>query len=111
MLLSRTGMKLRLASSGRLADASSSTKLEGGCMSIQWGRILLAAFLMELVLVVIAAPLALSGAAGALNYVIPPASFIVTFAVTVWLGRKFSSRPVLQGVLIGVAGTLMYVAL
>lgn len=80
-------------------------------MSIQWGRILLAAFLMELVLVAIAIPLTLSGADGALNYVIPPASFVATFAITVWLGRRFTSRPVLHGVLIGVAGSLMYVAL
>jgi zinc transporter ZupT len=80
-------------------------------MSIQWGRILLAAFLMELVLVAIAIPLTLSGAGGALTYVIPPASFVATFAITVWLGRRFTSRPVLHGALIGVAGSLMYVAL
>jgi hypothetical protein len=80
-------------------------------MSIQWGRILLAAFLMELVLVAIAIPLTVSGAGAALNYVIPPASFIATFAITVWLGRRFTSRPVLHGVLIGIAGSLMYVAL
>jgi hypothetical protein len=80
-------------------------------MSIQWGRILLAAFLTELVLVAMAIPLTLSGAGEALNYVIPPASFVATFAITVWLGRRFTSRPVLHGVLIGVAGSLMYVAL
>ncbi len=80
-------------------------------MSIQWGRVLLAAFLMELVLIAIAIPLTQSGASGALNYVIPPASFVATFAITVWLGRRFTSRPILHGVLIGVAGSLMYVAL
>ena len=80
-------------------------------MSIQWGRVLLAAFLMELVLIAIAVPLTLSGAGGALSYVVPPASFIATFAVTIWLGRKFESRPVLHGALIGIAGSLMYVAL
>jgi hypothetical protein len=52
-----------------------------------------------------------SGLGGLLNYVIPPASFIATFAITVWLGRKVTSRPVLHGVLIGIAGSLMYVAL
>jgi hypothetical protein len=80
-------------------------------MSIQWGRVLLAAFLMELALVAIAIPLTLSGAGGALNYVIPPASFLATFAITVWLGRRLTSRPILHGVLIGIAGSLMYVAL
>jgi hypothetical protein len=80
-------------------------------MSIQWGRVLIAAFLMELVLVAIAIPLTLSGQDGALNYVVPPASFVATFAITVWLGRRFTSRPILHGALIGLAGSLMYVAL
>ena len=80
-------------------------------MSIQWGRILLAAFLMELVLFAIAIPLFLSGAQRILLYVIPPASLIATFAITVWIGRKVTSKLVLHGVLIGVLGTLMYVGL
>jgi hypothetical protein len=80
-------------------------------MSIQWGRIVLAAFLMELVLIAIAVPLTLSGEGPALNYVVPPASFVATFAITVWLGRRFTSRPILHGVLIGLAGALIYVAL
>ena len=76
-------------------------------MSIQWGRILLAAFLMELILFAIATPLYLSGAGGVLVYVVPPAALIATFAVTVWLGRRIKSNFVLHGVLIGVVGTLM----
>jgi putative membrane protein (TIGR04086 family) len=80
-------------------------------MSIQWGRVLLAAFLMELVLIAIAVPLTLSGEGRTLVYVVPPASFIATFAVTVWLGRKIASRPVLHGALIGIAGSIMYVVL
>jgi hypothetical protein len=80
-------------------------------MSLQWGRVLLAAFLMELVLFAIAAPLFLRGAGWVLVYVIPPAALISTFAVTVWLGAKINSKFVLHGVLIGVVGTLMYVAL
>jgi hypothetical protein len=80
-------------------------------MSIQWGRVLLAAFLMELVLFAIAAPLFLSGARRVLVYVVPPAALIATFAMTVWVGRKITSKFVLHGVLIGVVGTLMYVGL
>jgi hypothetical protein len=80
-------------------------------MSIQWGRILLAAFLMEVVLFAIAVPLFLSGAGNTLVYVVPPAALIVTFAITLWLGRRIQSRLVLHGVLIGIAGTLMYIAL
>jgi hypothetical protein len=80
-------------------------------MSIQWGRVLLGAFLMELVLIAIAVPLTLSGAGWLLVYIVPPLSFLVTFAITVWLGQTIASRPVLHGVLIGIAGSLMYVAL
>ena len=42
---------------------------------------------------------------------IPPAALIATFAITVWLGRKINSKFVLHGMLIGIVGTLMYVAL
>ena len=80
-------------------------------MSIQWGRVLLAAFLMELVLFAIAVPLNLSGARRVALYVVPPAGLNATFAITVWLGRAFASKFALHGVLIGVAGTLMYVGL
>jgi hypothetical protein len=80
-------------------------------MSIQWGRVLLAAFLMELVLFAIAIPLFLSGAGRVLVYVIPPAALVATFAITVWLGWRIKSKFVLHGVLIGVIGTLMYVGL
>jgi hypothetical protein len=80
-------------------------------MSIRWGRVVLAAFLMELVLFAIAVPLNLSGAGRVNLYVIPPAALIATFAITVWLGRPIKSKYVLHGVLIGVIGTLMYIAL
>ena len=80
-------------------------------MSIQWGRILLVAFLMELVLFAIAVPLNLNGARRVAPYVVPPAALIATFAFTVWIGGKIKSRFILHGVLIGVVGTLMYVGL
>jgi hypothetical protein len=80
-------------------------------MSIQWGRVLLAAFLMELVLFAIAVPLFLSGVGQVLVYVVPPAALIATFAITVWIGARIKSKFILHGVLIGVVGTLMYVGL
>jgi len=80
-------------------------------MSIQWGRVLLAAFLMEVILFAVAIPLYLGGEGRLLVYVVPPLALIATFAVTVWLGRGFKTRFVLQGMLIGVIGTLMYIAL
>lgn len=80
-------------------------------MSIQWGRVVLAAFLMEVVLFAIAIPLFLSGLGRTLVYVVPPAALIATFAVTVWLGSRIKANFVLHGVLIGLVGTLMYIAL
>jgi hypothetical protein len=79
--------------------------------SIHWGRVVLAAFLMELVLVAIAVLLNLSGRGRVNLYVIPPMTVIATFAITFWLGLKIKSKFVLHGALIGVVGTLMYVAL
>jgi hypothetical protein len=80
-------------------------------MSIQWGRVLLIAFVMELALFAIVIPLRLSGAGRVVLYVVPPAALIATFAITVWLGRGIKSKFVLHGVLIGIVGTLIYVAL
>jgi hypothetical protein len=80
-------------------------------MSIQWGRVLLAAFLMELILFAIAVPLDLRGEHQVALYVVPPVALIATFAVTVWLGRGIASKLVLHGALIGFVGTLMYVGL
>lgn len=80
-------------------------------MPIHWGRILLAALLVELVLLAIALPLNMRGARQIALYTIPPASLIATYAFTVWLCKGIASKLVLHGALIGVAGTLMYVAL
>jgi hypothetical protein len=80
-------------------------------MSIQWGRVLLAAFLMELVLFAVAVPLYLSGAGRINFYVVPPVALAATFAITVWIGRGIKSNFVLHGVLIGIVGTLMYIGL
>jgi hypothetical protein len=80
-------------------------------MEIQWWRILLAAFVMELILFAIAIPLYFGGEGRFLVYVVPPVALVATFAVTVWLGRKIKTNFVLHGVLIGIVGTLMYIAL
>jgi hypothetical protein len=66
---------------------------------------------MEVVLFAIAIPLFLGGEGRLLVYVVPPVALVATFAVTVWLGRKIRTKLVLHGVLIGVVGTLIYVAL
>ena len=78
-------------------------------MSIQWGRVLLAAFLMELVLFAVAVPLYLSDEGRVNFYVVPPVALISTFVITMWLGPGIKANFVLHGVLIGIVGTLMYV--
>lgn len=66
---------------------------------------------MEIILFAVAMPLYLGGEGRLLVYVVPPLALIATFGVTVWLGRGFKTRFVLHGMLIGVIGTLMYIAL
>src|ERR1700730_7725978 len=95
----------------KIASGSHGRAFRTKRMSIQWGRVLLAAFLMEVILFAIAIPLFLSGAGRLLVYVVPLVALAATFAVTVWLGRRIKTKPVLHGVLIGVVGTLMYVGL
>src|SRR5215471_21571600 len=78
---------------------------------MRWGRIVLAAFAMEVMLIAIALVLVASRHQSALFYVIPPASLISTFAVSIWLLRPVQSRLVMHGSLVGIVGSLMYVAL
>jgi hypothetical protein len=66
---------------------------------------------MEVVLFAVAIPLFLGGQGRFLVYVVPPVALVATFGVTVWLGRAIRTNFVWYGVLIGVVGTLMYVAL
>ena len=80
-------------------------------MSIQWGRVLLAAFLMEVVLFAVAIPLFMGGQGRLLVYVVPPLALVATFVVTLWLGRTIKTNFVVHGVLIGVVGTLIYIAI
>ncbi len=79
-------------------------------MSIEWGRVVVAAVLMEVTLFAIAAPIFMSGHQSLLVYVIPPASLLATYGITLWLGRPLKSRFRAHGVLVGVVGTLLYVA-
>ncbi len=82
---------------------------------MKWGRVLLAAFLAEVVLIVLAAAFYLAygeaGATAKLVYVVPPACLLAMVAAGYWVARKAGDRPILHGTLVGVAGALMYVAL
>ena len=81
-------------------------------MKILWGRILVAGFLVELLLLVVLNGLSrpLYGSEGD-----SPAAFVGGFFFALigalWVGRKASSRFVLHGALVGMAAVLLHAAL
>jgi len=76
--------------------------------NIRWGLVLAGAFLAELALVVIAILATVLTGQASLVYIVPPASFVATFAAGFWVARKVQ-HPVLHGVLIGIGSILIYV--
>ena len=83
-----------------------------GNEGIRWGRALLAAILVEVLLAVIAVPVVLSAAdpASTLNLIVAPASFLAALLVVMWLFRN-AARPVANGVATGVICLLIYLVL
>jgi hypothetical protein len=62
-------------------------------MAIRWFRVVLAGFLAEVALIVVAVPLYfLPNRQQALNLGIPPASFVVLVAFGWWVGRSAPGR-------------------
>ena len=80
--------------------------------AIRWLRVLLAGFLAEVALIVVAIPLYfLPNRTIALNLGIPPASFVVLVAFGYWAARGAPRSQVLNGFLAGLAGVLLYLCL
>ncbi len=79
--------------------------------SLRWGWILLGGFLAELAVFLIVIPLSLLAGEKSLLYSAPPASFAAAFVCGIWVGRKARQRQVLHGAFVGVAATLIYVAI
>jgi len=84
---------------------------ENNMRKLRWGRIIGGGFLVELVLFAIAIPVFALGAQGSLNYIVPPAAFIASIVVGVWVARKAPGHPVLHGTLAGVVATLIYLGM
>jgi hypothetical protein len=93
-----------------------------GGARIHWGRILLAAFLAEMsIMVVFFVLLAAATLAGVPELAQPEstldlidamvASFLMMFLFTLWVGRRIESGFVLHGALIGLAGALLFTTL
>lgn len=80
--------------------------------TIRWRRVLLAGFLAEVALIVVAVPLFfLPNAQTVLNLAIPPASFVVLVGFGWWAARGMARSAVLNGALAGLAGVVIYLAL
>ncbi|MGZ6026835.1 MAG: hypothetical protein ACXWKU_17600 [Caulobacteraceae bacterium] len=79
---------------------------------IRWLRVLLAGFLAEVALIVVAIPLYfMPSSTTALNLGIPPASFLILVGFGYWAARGATRSHVLNGFLAGLAGVLLYMAL
>lgn len=78
---------------------------------IRWLRVVIAAFIVEVGLVVTTVPFLLLIGEQAFVTAVPVACLVVPFVVA-WLAvRRLPAARLLHGVLIGVAATLMYFAL
>src|SRR5262245_1899871 len=79
---------------------------------VRWLRVVIAAFLIELGLVVVTVPvLLLLSEQTALRVAVPIACLVVPFVVVLFAARPLAAARVLHGVLIGVVATVMYFAL
>ncbi len=86
---------------------------------LQWARILLTAFLLELTLFVILVPIGLMfgmpGAGNGSDYTVfftavPIGCLVFAFLFGWWMGRRIAARHALHGVVLGVAAFLIYLA-
>jgi len=86
-------------------------------MKIQWIRVLVGGFLIEVVLAIVlvggfaAAGVSLDTISTAAAVVIGIGCFVAAFVVVLWFGRRIDSHLVLHGFLMGLVATLLYVAL
>jgi hypothetical protein len=78
---------------------------------IRWARVIAGAFLVEIVLIAITIPIALSIGVEPFIPFVPFACFAVGFVVSWWILRKAASRFLLHGALIGIVATAIYLGL
>ena len=87
-------------------------------MRIQWLRVLLGGFLIEVVLMIVlvggfavAGVEIASGVSTASAVIIGVGCFAAAFLIVLWLGRGIQSDLVLHGFLMGLVATLIYIGL
>jgi hypothetical protein len=78
---------------------------------IRWVRVLIGGLLAEVAVIAIVVPLSFALGQRSLLYTAPVASLVACFLLAWWVGRGVGSRFVLQGALVGVVATLVYLAL
>ena len=78
---------------------------------IHWMRVLVGGFLAELSVFALVVPVLLLYGQHALLYAAPAASLATCFLFALWVGRTIDSGFVLDGALVGIVATLLYVAL
>ena len=86
---------------------------------LQWGRVLLGAFLLEIVLVVVLVPIGvlfgMPGAGNGTDYrvffvAVPLGCLLFGYLFGRWIGRRVASQHALHGTLLGVVAFLIYLA-
>jgi hypothetical protein len=78
---------------------------------IRWGRILLGGLLVEVVLIVLTAPVFMFMGTQAMMVIVSPALFVVDLLFAYWVARKAQAHFLLHGLLVGVVATAIYTAL
>ena len=78
---------------------------------ISWGRIVLTAFLLEVVLFVVLVPIGQVFGNSVFFLVVPIGCFVFGFLAGMWVVRKLLSRFLLHGTLVGIIATLLYLGL
>jgi len=81
---------------------------------LRWGRALLAAFVAELALIAVAAPIYAgmgSASTDTLDIVIPAASFVAFLVAGYWSALPVASRGAVQGAVTGVWAIVLYIGL
>ena len=94
-----------------MATATLQTATRATTGKISWGRIVLTAFLLEVVLFVVLVPIGQVFGDSVFFVVVPIGCFVFGFLAGMWVVRKLRSRFLLHGTLVGIIATLIYLGL
>jgi putative membrane protein (TIGR04086 family) len=78
---------------------------------MRWGRIIVGAFIAEVLLIIVAVPIFSIGGQTMLDWTAVIGSAVTSFVAAMWVCRRVESRFVLHGALTGFTAAVIYVAL